>query len=1493
MIPDLIRKDGQSLQKFFEDNETLSMLEEVRKWLTNSEVFKKFLSSDVVSTKSLAGLIIQMLNCYETSFGRNVSKPVMTRLPVKFFLDFKAGGALCLILGTMFRIKSERNWRRFDFTSSNRLDSVAEAFMAIEECLVQAKLFTVPNVFIRPDVDSKLTVKLVEILKRHKGNVTSSFEGATHVIYPPGPPPPTDEDFVRPLYNNGSNCLVHLWFYPDSCNCFLPSNYVPTIEPRIDLEEHIGSAEKYEVNARWVLDLDDFNEWMCEDDYALDTKDGQKFMTAPVYRNTITRCIPVSSINDRISGKRKKSPSPVSNSDRKKRKTAPKKRRADEDESSNDMNFDQTSQNLPSPTKPSGSDSTSNDIPSFADNAKQGTQYLTAESDVNSSSATASTKEPLVAKEIKEAVPPISGPIEKPNQNNDFTKNQVTVLETSAAAVKDSTSRHETATEQTHHIIIPSYAAWFDYNAIHAIEKRALPEFFNEKNKSKTPEIYLSYRNFMVDSYRINPQEYLFSTALRRNLTGDVCALMRIHAFLEQWGLINFQIDLVDRPKPMGPPSTSHFHILGDTPSGLKPIQPVRPSLFMEPKKEPAGESREAKTSTEASSSIGGHDGNTQSSSTAPSTSAVALAQNLGLRTDKYSKPKDKAWSDKEMLMLLEAVDLYKDDWNRVAEHVGTRNQHQCIMQFLQLPIEDPYVDPSNLNGLEDLVPVPYSQQGNPLMTTVAFLSSVVDPRVAKQAAESALEKFEQIKDELPKAFVEEKIENAEKLGVTDVKGIVKLSDIAGCDEEEEEEEEEEDNDDAMTEKADETPDEKSSEEIKKPESESVEPESESKKPPTGAPDETEESKSDEPMETDVGNTTASETSADSDATIEATGSGAGNNTEESTESSKSESKPEQAVASVEDETGDTEEKMDDENTAVEVKKEFDPEEARKSLTTAASTALAASAVKARHLQSLEERRIKSLVAIVIETQMKKLDMKMKYFEELETIMERERETLECQKAELVKERQQFYMEQIKSTEDKLKGIGMADMALETLSAKQNSSPAVAEPCSSSTVVNEKVPSQASVPDYRSGPGPASHAPVQHYPGQSQPSGSFAPPSQPTARPHASMRSSPGPASHPSFAGPGTAAHLPPHPMSRPMPSAPGPASASLHAGSGFHPGTSHGQMPPRAPMGQPMGYGYPTGPGSPASNPSPSTGNMQAGRPVSEHQHQATVQPRPNSRNHQAPNMAVSSQDAVSAGASASMTGGTQAQPSFTTSSPSSSVSSVSGSSVTSSSVPPQTPVSVPEPVKSGVFPIKQVANPSAVASAYQQTPSASQQQVSNPYQQPQQKYPPGQSVAAPVAVSTGMPRPAGVQSSAVPASAAPSSSAHAGSNSSQQPHAPTYAGTVPTPQPAAQAATSATPAQPSSGQPPVHYGSERPGYTGPAHHPGMMHPASGPYPGAQQPHGYPASAPPPSAHPMSMFPPHSNAQMPAPQHRGYPGSAENPNYPHQVLRFNCNTNI
>lgn len=73
--------------------------------------------------------------------------------------------------------------------------------------------------------------------------------------------------------------------------------------------------------------------------------------------------------------------------------------------------------------------------------------------------------------------------------------------------------------------------------------------------------------------------------------------------------------------------------------------------------------------------------------------------------------------------------------------------------------------------------------------------------------------------------------------------------------------------------------------------------------------------------------------------------------------------------------------------------------------------------MKAKHLAAVEERKIKSLVALLVETQMKKLEIKLRHFEELETTMEREREGLEYQRQQLIQERQQFHLEQLKAAE--------------------------------------------------------------------------------------------------------------------------------------------------------------------------------------------------------------------------------------------------------------------------------------------------------------------------------------------------------------------------------------------------------------------------------------------------------------------------------------------
>merc|ERR1711874_799722 len=144
----------------------------------------------------------------------------------------------------------------------------------------------------------------------------------------------------------------------------------------------------------------------------------------------------------------------------------------------------------------------------------------------------------------------------------------------------------------------------------------------------------------------------------------------------------------------------------------------------------------------------------------------------------------------------------YKDDWNKVCEHVGTRTQDECILQFLRLPIEDPYLeDPDaglhqqEATALGPLAyqPIPFSKAGNPIMSTVAFLASVVDPRIASSAA---MDEFCRIKDEVPAQLLDSHIKNvaenaANNEGKVDGNAGLTKSGIAGTEPEDEKKDEE------------------------------------------------------------------------------------------------------------------------------------------------------------------------------------------------------------------------------------------------------------------------------------------------------------------------------------------------------------------------------------------------------------------------------------------------------------------------------------------------------------------------------------------------------------------------------------------------------------------------------------------------------------------------------------------------------------------------------
>lgn len=101
-------------------------------------------------------------------------------------------------------------------------------------------------------------------------------------------------------------------------------------------------------------------------------------------------------------------------------------------------------------------------------------------------------------------------------------------------------------------------------------------------------------------------------------------------------------------------------------------------------------------------------------------------------------------WSDQEVLLLLEGVEMYDDDWSLIEEHVGTRSAQQCIRKFLELPIEDPYLEAESEGAKGPLryARLPFEQADNPVMSVVAFLAGVVGPGIAAEAAKTAMKEL-------------------------------------------------------------------------------------------------------------------------------------------------------------------------------------------------------------------------------------------------------------------------------------------------------------------------------------------------------------------------------------------------------------------------------------------------------------------------------------------------------------------------------------------------------------------------------------------------------------------------------------------------------------------------------------------------------------------------------------------------------------------------------
>ncbi|ORZ21266.1 hypothetical protein BCR42DRAFT_321156 [Absidia repens] len=400
----------------------------------------------------------------------------------------------------------------------------------------------------------------------------------------------------------------------------------------------------------------------------------------------------------------------------------------------------------------------------------------------------ATATHPAQAPSAPTTVPPAAIPAT--NEDKDDATATPTAGTTSARSNLDEEARIY-LTEQTQKVDLPAYtAAWFDSNAIHQVERVSLPEFFTGGNRSKTPAIYQDYRDFMINTYRLNPKEYLAVTACRRNLAGDACGIMRVHAFLEQWGLINHQCNPSTVPSMVGPPFTGHFRVTADTPRGLQPFKPnfkssmnnnIKSNNDDKPNTDPSKGTADMESSKTAldgdwKQRLFDGDGYTDENTTTQQQlfcitcgaecskeryhslktrnmdlcpvcyqqgrfpTSMYNSDFIRYNTSPHTDKRGDTWRDQETLLLLEGIELYDDDWNAIAEHVGTRTREECLSHFLQLPIEEPYrSDQPSSNAIEHKR-TPFSHADNPVMSIIAFLASAVDPQVAADAAAAAVQ---------------------------------------------------------------------------------------------------------------------------------------------------------------------------------------------------------------------------------------------------------------------------------------------------------------------------------------------------------------------------------------------------------------------------------------------------------------------------------------------------------------------------------------------------------------------------------------------------------------------------------------------------------------------------------------------------------------------------------------------------------------------------------
>lgn len=681
-----------------------------------------------LTNANLALLTANLIQLNDDILGRDASPATRqtTKLPMKLFHDYKPSGSVYYMVWTHFQSRGTFRYTKLVEHEAVRL------LKRFHDGLLKVGHLKYPQLVFSTEFDTATRESLEAIATAHGASVSKvRNSGTTHIVVPEkGTVQDDGKDYLRVLQTRGTLMLIHWLYHPDSYDTWLTTNDVegtapPTQQP---------TSGPQTVTAKWLRDLDVFNEWMNEQDYL------PEVATEPKQYRKASPDAPVL-------GKR---PQASSTDDAKKQKTATLGAQGS------------------GATAGTGSTGTVGDVKQVASAAVQ--------------SFAGEGGGGLGGRTRKYATQP----------NLRYTN------------ISWADGRHVKLNVPKGSVVAKSETCtWFSYDSIHDIERRGMPEFFDGRSPSKSPEAYMDYRNFMVQAYEQNPSQYLTQTAVRRSLSGDVCAICRVHSFLEHWGLINYRVnpDMFPVPAPSVPKDAQamlkdlvRFSKKPDVHKNFV----LHRNAFVAVYAVCASCGVECGQNRYHSEKAGGVDLCSPCFTTGKFSKELSSVDFTHVR---HEREEQEEWTDQETLLMLSAIELYPDDWDAVASHVATKTKEQCVRHFVTLPIEDSYlesdlaaagklpttgatapthpkeeettpapgttdgdetmleaadeepkeetkeegqdaqpsVDKSTAEYLKQVANFPFSEAANPVMSLVAFLASTVDPSVAAAAAQAAL----------------------------------------------------------------------------------------------------------------------------------------------------------------------------------------------------------------------------------------------------------------------------------------------------------------------------------------------------------------------------------------------------------------------------------------------------------------------------------------------------------------------------------------------------------------------------------------------------------------------------------------------------------------------------------------------------------------------------------------------------------------------------------